>query len=93
MITEARAREIHQTPNTAGISMQDLREADAFVKREALANLKTVLTHHNIPTSVAEFVLSCASAFYGSVETDSMLMALNCYPDWLSTERRSPIVK
>lgn len=60
-------------------------QADRLIEREALAALETHL--RKMPKPLAEFVRVCAKAHFGSMETDDMLQALDCYPDWM--EKRS----
>lgn len=59
----------------------DCIRADRHIEHEALTALEGHLK--SLPKPLAEFVRVCASAHFGSVETDTMLTQLKCYPEWM----------
>jgi hypothetical protein len=83
-MNEAQARQV-VTDQDAGhdVSWQDCKDADRWIKAYALEKFEKGLMQYGLPNTLREYLLTCASLHFGSVETDNMLMSLDCYPEWL----------
>lgn len=54
---------------------------DSFVRDFALKNFERKVKSLKLqPKGLTTFITSCVRAHYGSVETDEMLIAMDCYP-------------
>ena len=82
-ITEDKAREINSAPDLNVYSRDELVACDHFVKTYALDALGEHLAKLGIARCLSDYIKLCARAHYGSVETDEMLSALRCYPQWV----------
>jgi hypothetical protein len=81
-ITEDRAREINKAKDLSGYTHEELRLADEWIKRWALRALDARM--HGVPKIIREYAMLMARCHYGSMETDALLMALKCYPEWIN---------
>lgn len=55
--------------------------ADALIKAEALKALEREVS--SLKPALRDWIMLTARTHYGSMETDDMLTALGCYPEWL----------
>ena len=78
---ETKVREIHNAKDLSQYTHDELLKADAWVKAYAIKQLRHKL---NAPPALRSFVLIMARAHYGSVETDTFLRAMECYPEWVT---------
>ena len=90
-MTEDRAKEIClATPvqlRDKGIPRKELVQADQWIRDYALNSLKAKIDKY--PAPIKAFVSLCARAHFGSVETDTFLNQMGCYPKWME-ERHDP---
>lgn len=80
-MTEARVREICR--NNDGCTYEEMRQADEWIRAYALVSLASHLQSVDTSKAISDYVLLMARAHYGSMETDAMLTAHKCYPEWL----------
>lgn len=78
---EYQARLVWNDPSSA--THAACAEADRWIKEHAMRKLRLRMHSNHVPKAIREYVFSCASAHWGSVETDTMCKALDCYPDWM----------
>ena len=74
--------------NPAKWNFRTCVEADALIKRQTIINLGRILKAYKIPNVLKSYIATCAIAYFGSVETDDMLMALKAYPKWTTYNSR-----
>lgn len=71
-----------QTRGEAGTwDLGDCHAADRLIKHEAVEAFKKHLK--GLPKPIADLALCMVEAHFGSVEVDSALIGLNCYPEWM----------
>ncbi len=68
-------------------NIAECREADELIKETTLANFKVWaeqnLTKPGEGSEFFEWTLTVSRHLFGSGETDEMLTALKCYPEWM----------
>jgi hypothetical protein len=66
-------------------TLSECHEADALIKREALAKAKIAIKASNpaMEDKLFDYINMMLDLHFGSVETDEMLIGLKAYPDWL----------
>lgn len=57
--------------------------ADRLVRETTLATFAEKINASDMPDVLKSWVIQTAGWHFGSVETDEMLTALGCYPDWM----------
>lgn len=62
--------------------LNQCRAADEFIKNTALTNAAQWSTQH-VDSPARELLQDLLSAYFGSVEIDEFLQAINAYPDWI----------
>ena len=80
---EAKAKEIANSRDLSQYSYEELAKADAWVKNYALAKLQLRLTEQGAKKELRNYVALMARSTFGSIETDELLVSMNCYPTWL----------
>jgi len=83
-ITEERVKEIHLSHDLSKFPLSELHEVDAWIKNYALTQLRIRLRDGGIQEALVDYILVMARSSMGSVETNNLLIALNCYPSWMS---------
>ena len=53
---------------------------DRYIRQEALKSLKAKIAVMKVPQLLQDFIMIYADAGYGSVETDFLLIKMECYP-------------
>lgn len=81
-MNEAKAREIHESDDIMQYSIEELCAADDWFKEYALAKLAVRLSAIESKV-VRDYMQLMARHHFGSVETDDMLKAMDCHPEWL----------
>lgn len=81
-VSEQRVREVWLTTDLSGVSQDECRECDQWIKRYALDKLATAIKDY--PEHMRKYITICAKVHFGSIETDELLTALDCYPDWMT---------
>jgi hypothetical protein len=84
-MTEDHARTIWSTEPSElhQFTHDDLVQCDAWIKGYTLKRLKQRRVFYSLPIYMRDYLLTCVSAHYGSVETDRFLMAMKAYPEWM----------
>jgi hypothetical protein len=62
---------------------EQCQQADALIKVMATTKFTEIVESWNLPKSAQEYLIMMVRLHFGSVETDGLLTALNCYPDWM----------
>jgi hypothetical protein len=62
---------------------EQCNQADTLIKVMATEQLAKVIESYKLPKIVQEYLIMMARYHYGSVETNDLLTALKCYPDWM----------
>lgn len=67
--------------NAAEWNRETCYKADQLIQRTALENFNRYTRQFDKP--VQEYLNSMVRVHFGSIETDHLLIALKCYPDWM----------
>lgn len=82
-MSETRAREISRSKDLSKFKLEELAAASRYVKDAALKNLSKHLKQLEVPKELRDFILMMAKVDYDTVEVDTLLSNLKCYPEWV----------
>lgn len=82
-MNEAKVKEIYNATSLKGYTHTELRQADLWTRDYALTRLEQHLKDAGVTVAMKEYVILMAGCHYGSIETDGLLIAHQCYPEWL----------
>lgn len=88
---EVRARAIHCAEDLSSYSHEELAAADRWMRDYALGEFRAHLKRCSMSQRLRDWANGMARATYGSVETDSILTDLRCYPRWLLEHQDSKL--
>ena len=75
---EAKAKAISANPS--GHTHTECAQADRWIKDYALERFEEETKA--IPQPLRDYIKPMVRLHYGTIETDQLLTALKCYPDW-----------